>query len=470
MHCHSELNYMRNYQTYPRELALHRTLNKFGERCVRSRPAVVHQIQTETSYFGHTKPNHILVLFSVASKSRSRLLRCNTWTTSLSLIAAHAMEKQSYALPKGTHALSTTDLDLRPDALIDHDILNPPPITSEKNIWFFWHSGFSNMHPYTQRNIRTWHRRFSKSDWTIRVLNRQPDSPLNIAKFLDVTDRRTFPKAFTDGTIGGDYAPQHTSDLVRWPLLLKYGGVYADVGLMQIGDIDAIWNKTIGDPTSPWEVFSYNAGGPSERSLTNYFLCSGKNNALFERCHKLFLELWAADGGKTSTEGMCDSPLLKGVPHMGKNSLPAIVNEDGSTIDSEGVGRMLTDYIIQQQALTMVMSLVDEEDGWNGPEYSAEHVYAIDYMKGSQLINEFTAWDGPKAFKLMSLPLPKAGEEETQEQSEGRKIVEGCLSRSFGFKLAHGLIIRVLGDTLGSLWRANKGSDNVPGTYAHLLR
>ncbi|KAF2444912.1 hypothetical protein P171DRAFT_431698 [Karstenula rhodostoma CBS 690.94] len=41
---------------------------------------------------------------------------------------------------------------------------------------------------------------------------------------------------------------------------------------------------------------------------------------------------------------------------------------------------------------------------------------------------------------------------------------------SFGFKLAHGLIIRVLGDTLGSLWRANDGSDDVPGTYAHWLR
>ncbi|KAF2444913.1 hypothetical protein P171DRAFT_431700 [Karstenula rhodostoma CBS 690.94] len=262
------------------------------------------------------------------------------------------MDSPPYALPKGVHALAASGLDLRPDTLVDYDILNPASVTDEKNIWFFWHSGFLKMYPYTQRNIRAWHRRFLKSGWTIRVLDRQPDSPLNIANFLDITDTNTFPMAFTDGTIGGDYAPQHTSDLVRWPLLLKYGGVYADVGLMQIGDLDTIWNKTIGDPESPWEVFSYNAGGPSSRSLTNYFLCSGKNNRLFERCHRLLLALWAADGGKTSTDGMCDSPLLKGAPHMGQNfSLPAIVNEDGSTIEAAGVGRMLTDYVIQQQAM-----------------------------------------------------------------------------------------------------------------------
>jgi hypothetical protein len=55
--------------------------------------------------------------------------------------------------------------------------------------------------------------------------------PLNVSNFLNTSDPHTFPRAFADGTIYGDYAPQHTSDLVRWPLL-KYGGVYADVGLI----------------------------------------------------------------------------------------------------------------------------------------------------------------------------------------------------------------------------------------------
>lgn len=246
--------------------------------------------------------------------------------------------------------------------------------------------------------------------------------------------------------------------------------MYADTGFMQIGDLDALWDATVGDPASPFEVLSYNAGGPRSRSLTNYFMGCLPGNAYFAQCHALLLALWGADGGKTTTEGMCDSGLLKGVPHMGGNSLPGIEGDDGEYLDSAAVGRLLTDYIIQGQAMTMVCGVVDEERGWDGPAYCAEKVFAMEYMEGSQLINELTGWDGEKAFRLMSLKVPREGEEESGEQKEARNIVESCLRRSFGFKLAHGLIIRVLGQTLGSLWRANEGSDDVEGTYAHWLR
>ena len=273
-----------------------------------------------------------------------------------------------------------------------------------------------------------------------------------------------FPRAFADGTICGDYAAQHTSDLVRWPLLLKYGGVYADVGLIQIGDLDRLWRETVGDPSSRFKVISYDAGGVGIVGLTNYFLGCGRDNPLFERCHRLLLELW---DGKMSTEGMHKSVLLKGVPLM-----KAIAeNEEGKKrMGEEELSRALTDYIIQGQVMSMVMGLVDEEDGWDGPEYVAQHVYAIEFMVGSQLINDMTAWNGRKAFDLMSLSLPKLGEVENEEQKEARNIVEACLQKSFGFKLAHGLILKVLGDTLGSLWRKYEGSDDVKGTFAHWLR
>jgi hypothetical protein len=144
--------------------------------------------------------------------------------------------------------------------------------------------------------------------------------------------------------------------------------------------------------------------------------------------------------------------------------------EDGRTVGSEEVGRRLTDYIIQGQVMSLVMGLVDQEDGWDGPRYVKEHVYGIDFMEGSQLINELTAWDGPRQFELMSLKMPGEGETESQDQREARGIVEACLTRSFGFKLATGFIVKVMGDTLSSLWRKNVGSDDVPGTYAHWLR
>lgn len=376
--------------------------------------------------------------------------------------------RRQYPIPPGVVAVPLSNLDLSPDAAIDNILTNPPPpSSSEKNVWFFWHQGYQHMHAYTQRNIRTWHRRFSKAGWTIRVLDRVPGSPLNVANFLDVADPGTFPQAFVDGTIGGDYAPQHTSDLVRWPLLLKYGGAYADVGFMQVGDLDRLWEDTVGDPESRFEVFSYNAGGVQGRGLMNYFLASGRDNAMFQRCHDLLLTLWAADGGKTSTDGMRLSPLLKGVP---LTATDLSFEEDGRVVSAQRTREILTDYIIQGQAMSMVMGLVDEETGWDGPRYVAERVFAIEYMEGSQLINDLTAWDGPRQFRLMSQQMPAEGEPETEDQKVARGIVEACLARSFGFKLAHGLILKVLGETLGSLWRKHPGSDVVPGTYADWLR
>jgi hypothetical protein len=390
-------------------------------------------------------------------------------TTQTTTATQTSMEFHNYSLPPGVHVVPNSLLDLRPDSDIDHDLLQPPPITNEKNVFFFWHSGFTNMHPYTRRNIRAWHRRFSKSGWTIYVLDRLPSSPLNVANFLDIHDPGTFPKAFVNGTIGGDYAPQHTSDLVRWPLLLKYGGVYADVGLMQIGDLDKMWETTIANPDSKFEVVSYNCGTVEDRSLTNYFLVAKKNNPFFERCHRLFLHLWAEDGGKTSTEGMWCHPLLNGVPLLGKEGKHTFTEGD-KTHGPEEVAKMLSDYIAQGQVMTQVMGLVDEETGWNGPDYCVENIYAMYYMTGSQLINEITAWDGQRMWSLMCLSIPEDGEEETEDQRLARTIVERCLKESFGFKLAHGLILRVIGATLGSLWRKNDGSDYVPGTYAHWLR
>jgi hypothetical protein len=139
-----------------------------------------------------------------------------------------------YQIPDGMHIIPPDNLDIRSDLLVDSDLTNPKPIVegNEKNIWFFWHKGYSGMHPYCQRNVRAWHRRFSRLGWVIRVVDRKSGSPLNISNFLHITDPSVFPRAFTESTLSGSHALQHTSDLVRWPLLLRYGGVYADVGLM----------------------------------------------------------------------------------------------------------------------------------------------------------------------------------------------------------------------------------------------
>lgn len=373
----------------------------------------------------------------------------------------------TYIMPDGMHRIDDQMLDLREDTEIDHDLTHPPPVRDEKNIWFYWDQGYAEMHPYTKRNVRAYHRRLSRAGWIVRIVDRVFESVSNVSNFLDVQDLNIFPQAYIDGTLTGTYAVQHCSDLVRFPLLIKYGGVYTDVGFMQIGDLDRMWNNTIANPDSPYDVLSYNSGSSSEYQLMNYFLATGKDNPLFVRFHRLLLALWSADGGRLESTGMHKSLLLKGTPMM---SADVGFEENGHKYTIEETNEILTDYIIQGQAIRTVMSMADPEDDWNGPEYTSKHVYAIEFMVGSQLINEMTAWDGDEAFRLLSLALPRPGETETTDQAKARSIVEQCLSRSFGFKLAHGLILRVMGNTLGSLWRQHPGSDDIPGTYAHWLR
>lgn len=344
------------------------------------------------------------------------------------------LHQYNYPIPKGCHAIPPHELDLhRSDAEVDALLLNPQPVPPghEKNMWFFWHSGYATMHPYAKRTIRTYHRRFSLKGWIIRVINVVPQSPGNVANFVDTLDPENFPRAFREGTITGTYARQHTSDLVRWPLLLRYGGVYADVGMMPIGDVDWLWEETVGriegEPHPKtgkrYEVLSYTsgglAGGEEERDdkasmpdLMNYFLCARPQNPFFLRCHRLFLALWdeGLDGGKNCTDGMHKSPLLEGVPLLGNES------------QAMEYRTSLSDYITQGQVVKMVLGTVDEADGWDGPRYVKDHWYTMEYMVGSQLINEMTAWDGKRAFELMSLKLPEHGTPETEDQRLARVV------------------------------------------------
>jgi hypothetical protein len=94
------------------------------------------------------------------------------------------------------------------DSEVNYDLLHLKlkPF-SDENTLFFWHTGYTHMHLYTRRNICAWHQRFFQQGWIVRVLNRLPSSPFNDANFLNISDPGTFPRAFVDGTIGGDYAP-----------------------------------------------------------------------------------------------------------------------------------------------------------------------------------------------------------------------------------------------------------------------
>ena len=50
-----------------------------------------------------------------------------------------------YHMPASVHAIPTELLDLRPDDEIDQDLVRLRPVSDEKNVWFYWHSGFKQM-------------------------------------------------------------------------------------------------------------------------------------------------------------------------------------------------------------------------------------------------------------------------------------------------------------------------------------
>ena len=274
------------------------------------------------------------------------------------------------------------------------------------------------------------------------------------------------PEAFTSGRLDGRYSAQHTSDLIRFPLLLKYGGIYLDVGILQFGDIDWLWTNHITNPDSPYDFAGFTMGELPEVQIVNFTFMCGPDNPLVRRAYHILLKLWE---NKTNTTGMHLHPLVSHVPLM---RVPQEV-----VVDDEGQGKMvindaaMTDYAIQIQCMGAAQHWLDEEHGWDGPKYVREKCWLLSMMDDAFAHEQVTSWSGQRQFDLLKLPLPRPGQEESEDQKLARSIVETTVRESWCLKLGHGFSAKLFGgDTLGMLWRKHDGSDCGDGTYAGWLR
>lgn len=364
--------------------------------------------------------------------------------------------------PQDVPALAPTINEPLPPALTTPDF----PAANSKSIFAFWHSGIEDLPPYLLRNVVAWYRRFSPLGWNIYVLNTVPGSPLNVSRFIDTSNRSVVPAVFTDGGLGGSFAAQHTSDLIRYPTLLKYGGVYLDVGIVQFGDWDRLWTEHIHNPKSPYDFAGFTLGSPPDGlSIPNFaFMCT-PDNPLVLRAHKILLKLWE---GKTSTTGMHDHPLVQHVPLM---VVPPEVATEGDQDLNAINDSTMTDYAIQIQAMGSAQRWLDPDDGWNGPQYVREKCWLYNMVDMAYVSEQLTAWSGKRAFELLSLEMPKVGEPEGADQALARLIVDRSVRESWCLKLMHGFSAKLFGgDTLGILWRKHIGSDAREGTYAAYMR
>ncbi|KAM0818338.1 putative Glycosyltransferase family 32 protein [Seiridium cardinale] len=345
-------------------------------------------------------------------------------------------------------------LDSRTDEEIISMLLQFQPVTSEKNLWTFWDTGFWGMRPYVRRNIIGWVRRLGP-EWTVRVLDHVEGSPLNVEAYLESNE---FHDAFISRTMTGSYIGAHSGDVVRLPLLYHYGGVWMDAGTMLFRDMDSICWKALEDPNTPYEIAGFAPGTePGNDVIMNGFIAARKGNGFVRRWHDVYLEIWK---GQTDCLGLQSHPLLRQVK---KVEVPKDMQVKFGIDNS-----LMNDYVAHVLAFKRVRMLHDPSDGFHGPAYWEQHAYVLPVQE-TFLAQILCGFDGQRQFDLFS--LPREGVEPDARDASAEKLVQELLACASTMKLSHGLKNNKLVH-LSKIWDRpeHADADIAPGTYAAYLR
>ncbi|KAG0652503.1 O-glycosyltransferase [Hyphodiscus hymeniophilus] len=342
--------------------------------------------------------------------------------------------------------------DPRSDEDIIAALLRHQPVESEKNLWTFWDTGLSNMRPYVRRNVIGWVRRLP--GWTVRVLDHVEGSPLNVSTFLDPL---AFHDAFNNRTMTGPYVGAHSGDVVRLPLLYRYGGVWMDAGTMLFRNIDDICWKVLADSTTPYEIAGIAPGTePGNDVIMNGFIAAKKGNGFIKKWHEVYLEIWK---GRTDCIGSQDHPLLRQVK---KVEVPKAMQIQFGIDNS-----LMNDYVAHALAFKRIRMLEDPSSGFNGPKYWEKHAFVLPVQETflAQILCNF---DGKRQYDLFSLPRHK---EMADRDPDAENLVNRLLSNASTMKLSHGLKNNKLVH-LSKLWDLpeNADADIKPGSFAAYLR
>ncbi|KAK5125962.1 hypothetical protein LTR85_011317 [Meristemomyces frigidus] len=331
--------------------------------------------------------------------------------------------------------------DMLTDAEILETLTKHAPVTSEKNIWAFWHSGVTSMPGWCQRNVSNWIRLCGPSGWTIRILDSTPESPNNALKFLP---SEMLPKSFVDGKMDGPYVGPHSADFLRGACLYLFGGVYMDVGIILVRDMDRICWKQLEDPASPFQVL---APWMYDTVIANHFVAARKGDPFIKRWHDLFVHLWT---GPTNHSGLIETPLFAPL-------------QDGMSFDNSRMSNFHWDFPATQRWSWSTSAKSCAGDAF--------HILVFDVLQenwGGEATLGFAHF-GQRMFDLMNVRLD--ADRESQEYKDAYKLTWRLLTKSSMQKITHGkgLTNDVM---LGVLWDMpeNEGKDCAEGTFAELLR
>ncbi|TFA98356.1 hypothetical protein CCMA1212_009837 [Trichoderma ghanense] len=205
---------------------------------------------------------------------------------------------------------------------------------------------------------------------------------------LNYVEESYFPKTPLEGTMDGHKA--HMGDLVRLPLLWKYGGVWMDVGLILMRHVDDICWKRIEDPESPYELSAVALMHlPGTYTPLNGFLGTKSSNPFIKRWHDVYLALWA--DGVTNATGFHEHPLLRHLP-LFKPDMSTVNLKDDIRFDPV----FFSDYVAHYLCCERIRKLIDPNDGFNGPDWYDKHMLIFDAADEMLYAQVITKWDVDK--------------------------------------------------------------------------
>lgn len=358
-----------------------------------------------------------------------------------------------YSPPDGLTKIATPDR--RTDTEIVSALTTYQPVTSENNVWAFWHSGWSTLRPWCQRNVINWARRLGPQ-WSVRVLDDVEGSDNHLSRYVPST---YFPDAFNTRSMLGP--PQHMSDLIRLPLLYLHGGVWIDVGMILFRHLDDICWKTIEDPESPYEMAAILMPLRAEtNTILNGFLAAKKGNEMVKRWHDVYRELW---NGQTSAEGFHKHPLLAHLPPLEVQT--GILGCPPLLIPNEALG----DYLAHFLAFERVQRLRDPKGSFDGADYFANKTFLLKAEEHLYFAQKITGWDGRKQYDMLATRVSTSSEA-GEEQMKAKQFVDSVMQNSAMMKLSHGPPCGL--ENLASIWdeEQHRDDDVATGTFAEYLR
>jgi len=377
------------------------------------------------------------------------------------------MSSQSFDLPAGAQALPWAAGDSRTEEEIVASLLNPPTeVSSQKNVWAFWDKGFEKLHGWQKRNVIGWVRKMGPAGWTVRVLDFVQGSSANVLNFLDKATTN-LPEAVVNRTMDGPHSGQHLSDLVRLPLLYQHGGIYLDIGVLLLGDLEkSLWNK-IADPSTPYKIggFTHQHRKNSWGSLQNFCIVAQKGEDILDRWHRVMLAAWK---DRTSSEGLVHHPVFAGVPAEPNPRVMLAIKPGSETL--------LQDYWVNLLAWEKLKVTAEpQEGGFDGPEYVRKHVLLLEPMQEAFAAEVRTRLNTFRLFQMLVSPrdaaVAAAGGVDPGLHGEAKVLVDYLLTSSTVVKLYHGHGY-MLAPPLATFWEApgNGDADARSGTFGEYLR